>query len=320
MKRLLGMLLVVGLVECGPSVTLAAEIEPNAQRDAVADLKGARRKALRRQRRVIFNDDTYELSRDDADTPEGFLKRRLQPLVGTHVDTIAWSILGGWADAPVYDSKLQPIYGDAHGAPPEYWNQVTRNVKALIASGRCPLQVVIDFAHQNQMELFASVRMNDCHDSFIPGGITLWKKAHPELLVDAGDVSPDKDQHPLGLYVIAQDWTHQQVRDRKFEIIEEVCRRYDIDGLNLNYIRHPVFFSRTMRGQPVTEQQTQIMTTFMRRIRRMAETEGARRGRPILIAATVPDSLRLARDVGLDVRTWIDQGLVDYVCPSLSWP
>ena len=82
MKRLLGMLLVVGLVECGPSVTLAAEIEPNAQRDAVADLKGARRKALRRQRRVIFNDDTYELSRDDADTPEGFLKRRLQPLVG----------------------------------------------------------------------------------------------------------------------------------------------------------------------------------------------------------------------------------------------
>ena len=26
------------------------------------------------------------------------------------------------------------------------------------------------------------------------------------------------------------------------------------------------------------------------------------------------------RDKGLDVRTWIDQGLVDYVCPSLSWP
>ena len=29
-----------------------------------------RRRALARQRRVIFNDDTYELSRDDANTPE----------------------------------------------------------------------------------------------------------------------------------------------------------------------------------------------------------------------------------------------------------
>ena len=57
--------------------------------------EAARRKALNRRRRVIFNDDTYELSREDANTPEGFLRRRLKLLVGTHVDTIAWSILGG---------------------------------------------------------------------------------------------------------------------------------------------------------------------------------------------------------------------------------
>ena len=126
-------------------------VEPNIklktdQQESGQGAKAVRRKALNRRRRVIFNDDTYELSRADANTPEGFLKRRLKPLVSTHVDTIAWSILGGWADAPVYDSKVQPIYGDAHGAPPPYWTAVTKNVKALIASGHCPLQIVIDYA------------------------------------------------------------------------------------------------------------------------------------------------------------------------------
>ena len=280
--------------------------------------KSARQKALDRQRRVIFNDDTYELSREDANTPTGFLRRRLKPLVGTHVDTIAWSILGGWADAPVYDSKVQPIYGDAHGSPPEYWRAVTNNVKELIAAGRCPLQIVIDFAHENGMELFASVRMNDCHDSFIAGGVTLWKKEHPELLVDRGDV-PHNMEHPLGLYAITQDFSHQEVRDRKFEIIEEVCQRYDIDGVYLNYIRHPVFFSRTMRGLPVTDEETQIMTAFMGRIRRLTDTEGVRRGRPILVSAIVPDNFQLAKNVGLDVKKWIVDDLIDMVTPGLGY-
>jgi|GEM_PF-884418 len=156
------------------------------------DISGARRerqRVLNQRRRIIFNDDTYEMSREDANTPEGFLRRRLQPLVGTHVDTISWSVLGGWADAPVYDSKVQPVFGLAHGGPPKVWSPYTaRNLQELIQSGNDPLQVVIDFAHSNGMELFASIRMNDSHDSFLPGLVSLWKKEHPELLVDQNDI------------------------------------------------------------------------------------------------------------------------------------
>ena len=172
-----------------------------------SDAKKDRVQAAARQRRIIFNDDTYELSREDADTPEGFLKRRLQPLAGTQVDTISWSILGGWADAPVYDSKIQPIYGDAHGGPPLYWSKVTSNVKHLIQAGRGPLQIAIDFARSQEMEILASVRMNDVHDSFIEGGLTTWKKEHSEFLVD-----PSGMLTALELYVTAQDFSHPEVR------------------------------------------------------------------------------------------------------------
>ena len=102
---------------------------------------------------------------DDANTPKGFLAHRIAPLAGTPVGTISWSVLCGQFDAPAYDSKVQPIYGDAQGAPVKYWPKVTDNVKALAQDHRCPLHLVCDFAHKHDMEAFASVRMNDVHAS-----------------------------------------------------------------------------------------------------------------------------------------------------------
>lgn len=303
------LLLTLGIVGVFASQQLAGE-----------GARTARQQVLDKQRRIIFNDDTYELSRVDADTPAGFLRRRLQPLVGTPVDTISFSVLGGWGDAPVYDSKVQPIFGDAHGGAPQRWSPYTmRNIKALIRSGRDPLQVAIDFAHHNEMELFASMRMNDCHDSFLPQLVTLWKKKHPEFLVDPHGIPHDKDVHSLGLYVIAQDFSHPEVRQRKFEIIEEVCQRYDVDGVDLNFIRHPVFFSSTMRGEAVSDEEIEIMTGLLRRIRSFTDQQAVQRGRPILLAAIVPDNPQLARRVGLDLETWMENDLIDIVIPGLGY-
>ena len=194
-----------------------------------------------------------------------------------------------------------------------------RNVKTLIRSGKDALQVAIDFAHKHEMELFASIRMNDCHDSFLPPIVTLWKKAYPQLLIDPNGVPQDVEAHPLGLYVIAQDFSHKEVRDRKFEIIEEVCRRYDVDGVDLNFIRHPMYFSRSMRGEPANDDEIEIMTNFLRRIRKFADEQGTRRERPILLAAIVPDNFGLAKNIGLDLNTWIKDDLIDIVIPGLGY-
>jgi len=308
-RSLLPLLLTLGVLDMVPSQHLAA-----------GEARAARQQALAKQRRIIFNDDTYELSRADANTPEGFLRRRLKPLVGTPVDTISFSVLGGWGDAPIYDSKVQAIFGDAHGGPPKKWSPyTTRNIKALISSGCDPLQIAIDFTHENDMELFASMRMNDAHDSFVPELVTLWKKFHPELLVDRSGIPQDRNAHPLGLYVIAQDFSHAEVRQRKFEIIEEVCQRYDADGVDLNFIRHPVFFSSTMRGEAASAEEIEIMTNLVRRIRRFTDRRGLERGRPILLAAIVPDKLQQARNIGLDVQTWMENDLIDIVIPGLGY-
>ena len=269
--------------------------------------KRARVEAARRPRKIIFNDDTHELALDNANTPEGFLAHRIAPLADTQVGTISWSVLCGQFDAPVYDSKVQPIYGDAHGGPVKYWQRVTENVKTLTREYRCPLNLVCDFAHAHDMEAFASVRMNDVHDSFMdPNGMTVWKRTHPQFMVDTRGMLPEFE-----LYATAQDFSHQAVRERKLEIIQEICERYEVDGFELDYVRHPVLFSRRMRGEPCEAEEIAIITSMLRQIRDLTDAAGERRGRPMLIAVRLPDTFATCLDNGMDVQTWLEQDLID---------
>lgn len=269
--------------------------------------KRARFEAAHRSRRIIFNDDTHELALEDANTPEGFLAHRITPLAETQVGTISWSVLCGQFDAPAYDSKVQPIYGDAQGAPVKYWQRVTENIKTLTREYRCPLHLVCDFAHTHGMEAFASVRMNDVHDSFMDANaMTVWKRTHPEFMVETRGTLPEFE-----LYTTAQDFSHEPVRQRKLEIIEEICQRYDVDGFELDYIRHPVLFSRRMRGEPCTADEIAIITSMMEDIRSLTGAAADRRGRPFLIAVRVPDNFTTCLDNGMDVISWLEEDLID---------
>ena len=272
-----------------------------------SETKRARVEAAQRPRRVIFNDDTHELALEDANTPKGFLAHRITPLAETQVGTISWSVLCGQFDAPAYDSKVQPIYGDAQGAPVKYWHRVTENVKTLTQEYRCPLHLVCDFAHEHDMEAFASVRMNDVHDSFMDANaMTVWKRTHPEFMVDPHGTLPEFE-----LYTTAQDFSHEAVRQRKLEIIEEICQRYDVDGFELDYIRHPVLFSRRLRGEPCTADEIEVITSMMREIRSLTDAAAKRRGRPLLIAVRVPDTFTTSLDNGMDASAWLGQDLID---------
>ena len=272
-----------------------------------SETKRARVETAQRPRRIIFNDDTHELALEDANTAEGFLAHRIAPLAQTQVGTISWSVLCGQFDAPAYDSKVQPIYGDAQGAPVKYWHRVTENVKTLTREYRCPLHLVCDFAHEHDMEAFASVRMNDVHDSFMDANaMTVWKRTHPEFMVDTREMLPEFE-----LYTTAQDFSHEPVRQRKLEIIEEICQRYNVDGFELDYIRHPVLFSRRMRGEPCTVDEIEVITSMMGEIRSLTDAAAKRRGRPSLIAVRVPDTFTTSLDNGMDVAAWLEEDLID---------
>ena len=58
------------------------------------------------------------------------------------------------------------------------------------------------------------------------------------------------------------------------------------------------------------------MTDLVRRIRRMTEEVGQRRGRPILVAMRLPDSVPYCRAIGLDIERWLADDLLDLLIPA----
>jgi hypothetical protein len=276
-------------------------------------MKQARLKAANK-RRVIFNDDGCDLGRIVENySAENVVKERHAPFVGTDITTVSFSIIEG--EAPLYKSKVQPVFGPAHFSSSNvFLPEIAANIQTLMEKGQCPLQIMLDFDHKNNIELFASLRMNDCHDRFQGGWLAKWKINNPHLLVDNTVVAPDME-----LFVTSLDFTHQQVRDRKIEVIEEVAENYNIDGFEFDYIRHSVLFSRTIQGLPVTKEEVEIINNFMRRIRKLTDKIGVKRGRPILLAVRVPDTFELCLNVGMDVKTWIKEDLIDILIAGGSY-
>ena len=100
--------------------------------------------------------------------------------------------------------------------------------------------------------------------------------------------------------------------------LREVCRNYDVDGIELDFMRDTIYFRPTMQLEAVAQKHLDLMNDMMRRIRRMTEEEGLKRGRPFLVAARCADDLILSRSIGLDVETWLKEDLVD-VLSAGSW-
>lgn len=108
----------------------------------------------------------------------------------------------------------------------------------------------------------------------------------------------------------AYNFAHPEVRAERLAIIEEVCDRYDADGLEIDdYVR--VYFKPAE-----VKQNTAILTDFMRDVRDPLNRIGREHGHQMCLAARVQPLEAANFAVGMDVRTWVSEKLVDLLIPS----
>jgi len=265
--------------------------------------------AVHRPRRIIMNNDGNDCwSHDDAadggagaKTVENFLSKRTSPLVGSQVDAIFYCT--GVVNSYTHHSEETELRIVADRGVDDWAHELKQ------IAGRDSLQVMTDFCHQQDWEVFWSMRMNDTHDSGDEALLTEWKSSHRELLMgNPGDELPFG-----GKRWSAMNYERPQVREKVFRILQDVATRYDVDGLELDFFRHPVYFRPQMTGDPVTGQHCDLMTELIKRVREMTQQVAQERGRPMLISVRVPDSLGYARAIGLDYEAWLQEGLIDIV-------
>ncbi len=253
-------------------------------------------------RRVIFNNDggdAKKLPESGLENPRDFLDIRTSPLAGSHVDTVSYCTSRGFG---VFTHKTNSGRQDISSPV----------VSGLAEQGTDPLEVMAGYCHANGMQMLWSMRMNDTHDAGRPERF----KENPFKSKNRDCLLGTEDDRPAYGGWSAVNYGCARVRDMVLSFVGEVCRNYDADGIELDFFRHPVFFRKTSRGEPVEERDRENMTALMRKIALTAEKEGRARGRPFLIAARVPDDAAYCVTIGLEIERWMSEKLIDIYIPG----
>jgi len=174
-------------------------------------------------------------------------------------------------------------------------HQWVRHCWLLNERGLDPYAVWVGRCREKGISPWISMRMNiytwsEEADHF---SHSTWWKEHPECR----RMRPEKSNLDYGV---------KEVRERAMNLVREYLERYDMDGLELDWMRLPGHFA------PGKEQEGRaILTAFMGEVRALTEEWSKRRGHPIQIAARVPALPEAAIGLGMDGAAWANAGFVD---------
>ncbi len=274
-------------------------------------MKQLRKEAAQRQRRIIWNNDGADVC--EGHTPEKFLAAGFQQVANTQIDSVFYCT--GVTTQFSHLTRVGEVTGDffPEDLSDAYALSRRDGIRGLREAGYDTLQLATEFCHDNDSEIFFSLRMNDIHDS-IPKYdwmVSRWKREHPEYCLGEAEDWHRQDYHSPRRWWSALDFEIPEVREYLFRILEDVCQRYDVDGIELDWWRSPLFFRPTLDVHPVGPQHIAIMNDFVRRVRVMTERVAQQRGRPLLVACRVPLSVERSLAIGLDVVTWLRDDLCD---------
>jgi hypothetical protein len=248
-------------------------------------------------------------------SPEDYLALRIGPLAKTGVSGLAYC---GNFGLPIWELKRDPI------AP----------------LGDDPLQRIIQFWKRDGRTFFFSMRMNDKHHGYFnwahlwdefrrthrhwflqPPSDAEWNNDFLPWLNDPARPGPQEmwarvqtqprelragPNRELNGEKLLYDYSKAEVRSHYLAILREACRRYDLDGVELDWLRYPKFFRDG-------EVNAAVLTEFVREARTILDETAKRHGHPLRLVTRVPDSPARAKELGLHVEAWMKAGWIDAV-------
>ena len=262
--------------------------------------------------RVLYSNDTTNIT--SCISPfhqerEPFRKEMLEATVDEVAGLVDAHLLQpGLGMVPMWPSKVLPLaehyawIKQRYGQKPDPFGQ-------FVLDGGDVIQVFIDRCRQRRQAAFISFRMNDAHHKEFtdpkpgdkPGGsigmsVTKFYAEHPEHRLKPGSLRGAD---------LVQNWAVPEVRAQKFALIRELCENYDLDGLDLDFLRTYSYFR--LEETPV-EQRRVIMTGFVREVRALLD-QTARNGKRRWLCARVPCHLPALDVLGLDLKALVAAGL-----------
>ncbi len=261
-----------------------------------------------KKHRVIYNQDSTNLF--------GIVK---EPITPEHVDRMVDEVADGGADVMLintnaqrvnYPSRVWQTFWDGY-APGrrEFFGPISdaelpgreafvQQMKRLADQGCNYLTRSLARCRKKGITPGVTVRMNDMHDAPTPGTHLFSKfyMEHPDLWLN--------NSSACGWGAKGLNYERAAVRDYFLSLVKELAHDYDIDVMELDFLRFQCYFPRND-----FKRHADIMTGFIRDVRAVLAASGRRIALTTRIAATPG----CAYELGFDVAAWAREGLVDAI-------
>ena len=258
--------------------------------------------------KLLFNNDTTctltcvsPWHEEGEDFREDMLIASIEELAGTGVDAYLLSPGMGWV--PWWQSK---VTADHYA----WWKETTglepRRYDKYVYEGGDLVQVLVDTCKRLNISPFVSLRLNDVHLQEYYGRKDPRSHVCCRLYTEHPDWHLDPD-HPQreGYYGLrGMDWAHEEVRDYKLMLLEELAEQYELAGLELDFLRHSAYF----RAEMPEAERIEIMTGFVGQVRAAMDKHKPGDQRMYLSVRIPLDPARHA-ELGIDVKRFHDVGV-----------
>ena len=238
-----------------------------------------------------------------------------------------WEMIAAYKDSDV-DSLYYGLVGHVTVFPAQHGEMRSglgaEQFESLKARGINPVVTAMEYAQEIGLKFFVYQRMGAWADPF-PGDYwtSNFTTDHPEFCCVNRD----------GIPFSRLSYAYPEVRRHQLNLLSEVAS-YGADGIDLNFMRGPVYVAYEepmVRGfkkkygedprrldewdQRWLQYQSWPMTEFLKELRQELDQVGKKLGKRLQISAvTLPTSLGNLF-YGLDLQTWVEQGLVDRLVP-----
>lgn len=220
-----------------------------------------------------------------------------------------------------FPSKVKTFYGDKYlrkeeqGQPVDYSDTCCKTAYHIWYEKNLDLfQLWIDACRESRITPWLSFRMNDAHCHFETPHFLISDYFYEHL----DEYARCRHERPFGgnreYYDRCRDFEIEEVRGEMLAYIEEALERYDVDGIELDFMREPWCF------QPGHEQENaELMTSFIHQIKEIVGAAENRYGHKIKMAARCNANPVYSMEFGFDVLEWAKRGLIDLIVPTPRW-
>lgn len=185
-----------------------------------------------------------------------------------------------------------------------HWYQV---ISELISCNTDVLHLACEEGHKTGALVLAGMRMSDAHHG------NRWQPAS-----DAPLFSQFCMDHPGwcntwadGSIDATLNYAVPEVREHRLAILRELALNYDIDGIELNWMRWCRHFPQGTQRENV-----HYLTDFIAMVRQMMDEVAARKGvERMVLGHRVPVTVDECYEIGCDVDAWVKKGYADFLAP-----